>query len=164
MLRNFFPILLVIFLTCSGCVRNPGLTTPQTGERLSWVAEEALVERLEGEATKLSSVRGLSRSRIEQNEERVALRHVIAYQQPDKLRIETLPSNVVQTLQLLILDGEEAIYLDASSKQGYRGPADSGLLRRFFGIALAPSKLMSLLSGRVPLESLALETKIFLDK
>ncbi len=149
-MRLIRPILLLICLSFTACPRLVEPLSDLTGTEIAASDKEALLSSLTKRTQEIRSLRLLTDVQVTHDDERVDLRYVFLFEQPDRLRIEVLPRIGAYTLSLLVARAGETLYLDQNEKRAYRGLSDGSLVFKFLKVALRESDLMALLVGRVP--------------
>ena len=102
------------------------------------------------DSTTLRSIRALLDLRIAHADDPVAkLRLAVVFNRPDKLRLETLPTNGFYTLGLLVSNGETTHLMEAGETQQVRSAkSPEALVRRLLGVSLGHADIFRIISGR----------------
>lgn len=111
---------------------------------------DGIVERLWLRDNEVTSLRALSRSTFEQEDDSQTVRQVFVFEKPDKLRFETLPLNASIALSLVISRDGLATFLDSIQKKATRGSAEKEFFNALLHIPASERELMSFLTGRIP--------------
>jgi hypothetical protein len=110
----------------------------------------ALLAEVRAAQARVTSVEGRARVTVDAASGSGGTEQWLAAERPDRLRIESRDffGNVTA---ILAVDGQELTLLDARAGVFYRGAATAANVGRLVPVALAPSELVTLLCGSVPL-------------
>lgn len=109
----------------------------------------ALLHQLQLKDGEIHSMRGLWRATIQDGDGVQVLRYAISFIRPDTFRVEALPTAAAYTLQLLVVHGGEALFLDTGEKRAYRSSKPEELLQRMLHLSLQVEALEALLVARI---------------
>ena len=78
------------------------------------------------------------------------LKQTLAFDRPDKLRVEFFATALNSLLSLIVVHGGQVEALDAKESKLYRGATGPKNIERVVSVPFAPEELMLWISGKVP--------------
>jgi len=133
---------LLALIVLAGCATlPPAPRQPITAEA------RAVIERLEARWREFSSLRTLADLSIRQGTSRQQARGVLLVKAPGSVRFEALSPLGQPLLLATVHEGRLTAY-DATTNEGYVGPATAATTARFLHLPFEPDDLVGLLAGR----------------
>lgn len=135
-------VLAVALIVLAGCATLP----PAPRQPITAEARE-VIERLDERWREFSSLRTLADLSIRQGTSRQQARGVLLVKAPGSVRFEAL-SPMGQPLLLATVHQGRLTAYDATTNEGYVGPATAEMTARFLHLPFEPDDLVGMLSGR----------------
>ena len=131
-----------LLILLAGCATLP----PAPRQPITAEAQH-VIARLEARWREFTSMRTLADVAIRQGTDRQQLRGVILAKAPTSVRFEALSPMGQPLLLATVYDGRLTAY-DATTNEGYTGPATSEVTARFLSLPFEPDDLVGVLVGR----------------
>ena len=142
-------IALALGLLCSGCAASH-MFEPET-LALSRLQGSGLCEEVNSARPSIAAFRSLAESTVTSGRQSISFRYVIVGREPDKMRIDLLPTEGAFTLGILVSDGEHIRVINSQEKTYQESTNKAALLEEFLGIrGASPSLVQALVTGVPP--------------
>lgn len=140
------------------CVVEFGLfgcsTAPRfmPGKEIGVPDSQVLCDSLNTSRQSIASFRTLLNTTVlGPDESPVSFRYAMVGREKEALRIDILPHEGAYTLALIVIRGQEAMYLDTQAKVAASGCSVDDVLEQFLGVeGLSMSAVQALVTGQVP--------------
>lgn len=139
---------LVSLLVFAGCSLQRSTPMPQPmGARLVGVSKGAVLAMLQERSASIHTFKGLAQTTISYRGQQDVVRNAVVYAKPGQLRWESFPLAQAVTLNLLVANGSEVLFVDAVERKAVRGNAEASFIKKALGISTSLNELASCLSG-----------------
>ncbi len=141
----------ILFLAASSACRlHPQFPELKDFQTVGAADSAKYLASLDEARKSLVSARGMFDIRLKKSVSSQQLHQVIAFELPDRLRLEFFASSLNQLVSITVARGGLLEHLDARENVLYRGPASQEQLTKIFGLPFAPNELMYWFAGRIP--------------
>jgi hypothetical protein len=135
----------ILLLALMGCVHTESLKT----ESLKQVPPEQLVEHIEREESKIHSLKGQARWKLDSPEQKGVLEVLVAARHPDSVHLQLL-DGLGRPVRIFVSHAGRFALWDIEKGTFYRGVATQDNLARFLPLYFSPKELVKVLLGAAP--------------
>jgi hypothetical protein len=130
----------ILLLALMGCVHT---------ESLKQVTPEQLVEHIEREESKIHSVKGQARLKLDSPEQKGVVEVLVAARHPDSIHLQLL-DGLGRPVRIFVSHAGRFALWDMEKGTFYRGVATQNNLARFLPLYFSPEELVKVLLGAAP--------------
>jgi hypothetical protein len=138
----------VIFVLM-GCLHSLLMGCVHSAESLRQMPPEQLLEHIEREESKIHSVKGQARLKIDSPEQKGVIEILVAVRLPDDIHLELL-DGLGRPVRIFVSHAGQFALWDMEKNTFYRGPATRDNLARFLPLYFSPKELAKVLLGAAP--------------
>lgn len=115
---------------------------------LSEAGEKEILGQLSHQAAEVRTLRALYKGRLREGINEKAFSQVVAFQRPDKLRLEILATSLNRLTALIVVNDGKLFALDPLKRIVYQGFADRQTMQRMLTVPFKPDELMLWFTGQ----------------